>query len=87
MVHIRVLGSFAAERDGEAIPLGGHRQRSVLALLVSARGRVVSVDRMIEELWQGAPPPGPSPRSRPTSPTCAASSNRAGPRAPPPGCW
>ncbi|MFF4424369.1 BTAD domain-containing putative transcriptional regulator [Streptomyces sp. NPDC001549] len=56
MVHIRVLGSFAAERDGEAIPLGGHRQRSVLALLVSARGRVVSVDRMIEELWQAAPP-------------------------------
>ncbi|MFB6822728.1 BTAD domain-containing putative transcriptional regulator [Streptomyces virginiae] len=56
MVHIRVLGSFAAERDGEAIPLGGHRQRSVLALLVAARGRVVSVDRMIEELWQGAPP-------------------------------
>ncbi|MFG2622618.1 BTAD domain-containing putative transcriptional regulator [Streptomyces sp. NPDC048507] len=56
MVHIRVLGSFAAERDGEAVPLGGHRQRSVLALLVSARGRVVSVDRMIEELWQGAAP-------------------------------
>ncbi|MEY2232133.1 BTAD domain-containing putative transcriptional regulator [Streptomyces sp. BF23-19] len=56
MVHIRVLGSFAAERDGEVIPLGGHRQRSVLALLVAARGRVVSVDRMIEELWQGAPP-------------------------------
>ncbi|MCY0935139.1 BTAD domain-containing putative transcriptional regulator [Streptomyces sp. H34-S4] len=56
MVCIRVLGSFAAERDGEPVPLGGHRQRSVLALLVSARGRVVSVDRMIEELWQGAAP-------------------------------
>ncbi|MFB9585751.1 BTAD domain-containing putative transcriptional regulator [Streptomyces goshikiensis] len=56
MVCIRVLGSFAAERDGETVPLGGHRQRSVLALLVSARGRVVSVDRMIEELWQGAAP-------------------------------
>ncbi|MFD9469655.1 BTAD domain-containing putative transcriptional regulator [Streptomyces goshikiensis] len=56
MVYIRVLGSFAAERDGETVPLGGHRQRSVLALLVSARGRVVSVDRMIEELWQGAAP-------------------------------
>ncbi|WP_330298975.1 BTAD domain-containing putative transcriptional regulator [Streptomyces sp. NBC_00503] len=56
MVYIRVLGSFAAERDGEPVPLGGHRQRSVLALLVSARGRVVSVDRMIEELWQGAAP-------------------------------
>ncbi|MFC9293621.1 BTAD domain-containing putative transcriptional regulator [Streptomyces sp. NPDC057011] len=56
MVHIRVLGSFTAERNGETLPLGGHRQRSVLALLVSARGRVVSVDRMIEELWQGAAP-------------------------------
>ncbi|MEU2830555.1 BTAD domain-containing putative transcriptional regulator [Streptomyces lavendulae] len=56
MVYIRVLGSCTAERDGEPIPLGGHRQRSVLALLVAARGRVVSVDRMIEELWQGAPP-------------------------------
>ncbi|WP_329378450.1 AAA family ATPase [Streptomyces sp. NBC_01351] len=56
MVHIRVLGSFAAERNGESIPLGGHRQRSVLALLVSVRGRVVSMDRMIEELWQGAAP-------------------------------
>uniref|UniRef100_A0AAU2JVC1 AAA family ATPase n=1 Tax=Streptomyces sp. NBC_00049 TaxID=2903617 RepID=A0AAU2JVC1_9ACTN len=56
MVYLRVLGSFAAEQDGEVVPLGGHRQRSVLALLVSARGRVVSVDRMIEELWQGAAP-------------------------------
>ncbi|AWZ09818.1 winged helix-turn-helix domain-containing protein [Streptomyces sp. ICC4] len=56
MVYIRVLGSCTAERNGEAVPLGGHRQRSVLALLVSERGRVVSVDRMIEELWQGAAP-------------------------------
>ncbi|GAA1162827.1 hypothetical protein GCM10009664_33670 [Kitasatospora gansuensis] len=56
MVYIRVLGSFTAERDGETVPLGGHRQRSALALLVAARGRVVSVDRMVEELWQDAPP-------------------------------
>lgn len=56
MVCIRVLGSLSAERDGEAVPLGGRRQRSVLALLVSTRGQVVSVDRMIDDLWQGAPP-------------------------------
>ncbi|WP_405488070.1 BTAD domain-containing putative transcriptional regulator [Streptomyces sp. NBC_00096] len=56
MVHIRVLGSLTAERDGEPVPLGGHRQRSVLGLLVAARGRVVSVDRMIDDLWQGAAP-------------------------------
>lgn len=56
MVSIRVLGSLGAERDGEAVPLGGRRQRAVLALLVSRRGQVVSVDRMFDDLWQGAPP-------------------------------
>ncbi|NUS95732.1 MAG: AAA family ATPase [Nocardia sp.] len=56
MVLIRVLGSFAAEdRDGP-VPLGGPRQRGVLALLVAARGQVVSVDRLIEDLWRGEPP-------------------------------
>ncbi|WP_344490228.1 BTAD domain-containing putative transcriptional regulator [Nonomuraea monospora] len=56
MVFIRVLGSFAAEVGGEAVPLGGPRQRGVLALLVAARGQVVPVDRMIEDLWRGEPP-------------------------------
>ncbi|WP_277439266.1 BTAD domain-containing putative transcriptional regulator [Streptomyces sp. SPB162] len=56
MVCVRVLGSFGAERDGEPVPLGGRRQRSVLALLVAARGQVVPVDRMVEDLWQDAAP-------------------------------
>ncbi|MFI7640484.1 BTAD domain-containing putative transcriptional regulator [Nonomuraea sp. NPDC049400] len=56
MVLIRVLGSFGAEVNGESVPLGGPRQRGVLALLVAARGQVVSVDRMIEDLWRGEPP-------------------------------
>jgi len=56
MVVIRVLGSFAAELGGEPVPLGGPRQRGVLALLVAARGQVVSVDRMVEDLWRGEPP-------------------------------
>ncbi|WP_194817264.1 BTAD domain-containing putative transcriptional regulator [Nocardia sp. XZ_19_385] len=56
MVLIRVLGSFAAEASGESLPLGGPRQRGVLALLVAARGQVVSVDRMVEDLWRGEPP-------------------------------
>ncbi|OQS12853.1 transcriptional regulator [Nocardia donostiensis] len=56
MVFIRVLGSFAAEAGGEALPLGGPRQRGVLALLVAARGQVVPVDRMVEDLWRGEPP-------------------------------
>jgi DNA-binding SARP family transcriptional activator/tetratricopeptide (TPR) repeat protein len=56
MVLIRVLGSFGAEVNGESVPLGGPRQRGVLAILVAARGQVVSVDRMIEDLWHGEPP-------------------------------
>ncbi len=56
MVLIRVLGSFAAEDGGVPVPLGGPRQRGVLALLVAARGQVVSVDRMVEDLWRGEPP-------------------------------
>ncbi|MGW2150064.1 BTAD domain-containing putative transcriptional regulator [Nonomuraea bangladeshensis] len=56
MVFIRVLGSFAAEVDGAAVHLGGPRQRAVLAMLVAARGQVVPVDRMIEDLWRGEPP-------------------------------
>ncbi|HEY3683697.1 MAG TPA: BTAD domain-containing putative transcriptional regulator [Streptosporangiaceae bacterium] len=56
MVFIRVLGALAAEADGKDVHLGGPRQRSVLALLVAARGQVVPVDRMIEDLWRGEPP-------------------------------
>ncbi|MFF0775667.1 BTAD domain-containing putative transcriptional regulator [Nonomuraea wenchangensis] len=56
MVFIRVLGSFASEVNGAAVHLGGPRQRGVLALLVAARGQVVPVDRMIEDLWRGEPP-------------------------------
>ncbi|TDC62640.1 transcriptional regulator, partial [Actinomadura sp. GC306] len=56
MVRIRVLGTFEAEVSGVRVALGGPRQRAVLALLVAARGRVVSLDRMIEDLWHGEPP-------------------------------
>ncbi|MFI0351970.1 BTAD domain-containing putative transcriptional regulator [Actinomadura sp. 9N407] len=56
MVFIRVLGAFATEVNGESVHLGGPRQRGVLALLVAARGQVVPVDRMIENLWRGEPP-------------------------------
>src|SRR5690606_11747598 len=34
----------------------GPRQRGVLAMLVAARGQVVPVDRMIEDLWRGEAP-------------------------------
>lgn len=56
MLWIRVLGSLEAETNETPITLGGPRQRALLALLVVARGQVVSVDRLIEDLWGGEPP-------------------------------
>ncbi|WP_155338153.1 BTAD domain-containing putative transcriptional regulator [Acrocarpospora corrugata] len=55
-VRLRVLGPLDARVGGLSVPLGGPRQRAVLALLVAMRGDVVSVDRMIEDLWRGEPP-------------------------------
>ena len=54
---IRVLGPLEAEVEGAQADLGGPLQRAVLALLLMERGRVVSVDRMIDQLWRGEPPP------------------------------
>jgi DNA-binding SARP family transcriptional activator len=54
---IRVLGPLEAEVDGARADLGGPLQRAVLALLLMERGRIVSVDRMIDQLWRGEPPP------------------------------
>lgn len=56
MISLGVLGPCVAEMDGVPVPLGGRRQRAVLALLVAARGQVLSVDRLIEDLWSGEPP-------------------------------
>jgi DNA-binding SARP family transcriptional activator len=57
MTGIRVLGSLAVEDGGGPVDLGGPLQRAVLALLLIERGRVVSVDRLIDQLWRREPPP------------------------------
>jgi DNA-binding SARP family transcriptional activator len=56
-VAVSVLGPLRAAVDGEPAQLGGPRQRSVLARLVLAGGHVVSTDRVIDDLWEGEPPP------------------------------
>lgn len=56
MLRLRVLGSVEADVNGVRVGLGGPRQRAVLALLLCARGRVLSADRMIEQVWEGRPP-------------------------------
>jgi len=52
-----ILGPLEV-RQGECIvPLGGARQRAVLAVLLVAEGRVVSADRLIDAIWEEEPPP------------------------------
>jgi DNA-binding SARP family transcriptional activator len=57
MTEVRVLGAVSAWRGEQELELGGPRQRAVLGLLVAAGSRVVSTDRLVEDLWDGEPPP------------------------------
>src|SRR5215831_12800025 len=58
MVELGLLGPVQAVRAGRELPLGGPRQRAVLALLALEAGRAVPAGRLVEELWRGAAPPG-----------------------------
>jgi YVTN family beta-propeller protein len=52
-----VLGPIAVRRDGQELPLGGTKQRALLALLLLHADRVVSRDRLIDGVWGETPPP------------------------------
>jgi DNA-binding SARP family transcriptional activator/streptogramin lyase len=54
--EFRILGSLEAVDGGRPLALGGSKQRALLALLLLDANRVVSRDRLIDELWNGAPP-------------------------------
>jgi DNA-binding SARP family transcriptional activator len=51
MIEFRILGPLEVEHEGRLAPLGGTRQRAVLAILLLHRGEVVSMDRLVDELW------------------------------------
>ncbi len=60
-LSLRVLGPLTAEIDGDAIGLGGSKQRTVLGLLLIEAGRVVSTERLVETVWgDDAAPTAPS---------------------------
>ncbi|WCN83432.1 BTAD domain-containing putative transcriptional regulator [Micromonospora sp. LH3U1] len=56
-VTFGVLGPVIAATERGPVPLRGHRQRLVLARLLIAHGRVVPVDRLVDDLWE-VPPDG-----------------------------
>src|SRR3954454_2426302 len=57
MLEFRILGPLEVLHDDRTIELGGARQRAVLTILLLHRGETVSVDRIVDLLWGGRPPP------------------------------
>lgn len=55
---LRILGPLEAWLGDKQVPLGGQRQRSVLACLLLEPGRAVSSDRIADAVWDGHPPAG-----------------------------
>src|SRR5260221_130722 len=51
-----ILGPLEASDEGRALPLGGTKQRALLALLLLHANHIVSSDRLIDELWGDEPP-------------------------------
>jgi DNA-binding SARP family transcriptional activator len=57
MLDFLILGPLEVRDNGVARPIGGSKQRAVLAILLLDAGRVVSSDRLIDLLWGEQPPP------------------------------
>jgi DNA-binding SARP family transcriptional activator len=50
-LEYRILGPLEVAANGRAVPLGGTKQRALLAVLLLHRGAVVPTDRLVEDLW------------------------------------
>ena len=55
-MEFRILGPLEVVEQGRALPLGGAKQRTLLALLLTRANEVVSADRLIDDLWGAQPP-------------------------------
>jgi DNA-binding SARP family transcriptional activator len=55
-MEFRILGPIEVWSERRRLPLGGIKQRALLAVLLLHRNEVVSIDRLIDELWNGHPP-------------------------------
>ena len=55
-MEFRILGPVEVIHDGQPVAVGGSRERAVLALLLASPNRVVSAERLAEDLWAGEPP-------------------------------
>jgi DNA-binding SARP family transcriptional activator len=55
-MDLRILGPLEIIEDGHALNLGAAKQQVVLAVLLLHPNEVVSVSRIVDELWGLSPP-------------------------------
>lgn len=55
-MEFRLLGPVEVVHDGQRLPIGGSKPRTVLAALLLADGRPVSENRLSAALWDSRPP-------------------------------
>lgn len=55
-MEFRILGPFQVEDQGRELPLGGPAERHLLAVLLCLANEPVSMQRLIDELWEDDPP-------------------------------
>jgi DNA-binding SARP family transcriptional activator len=55
-MEFRILGPLEVAEDGGQLDLGGQKPRALLAILLLHANEVVSSDRLIDALWEEAPP-------------------------------
>ena len=56
VLEFSILGPVEVIDDGRPLRLGGPKQRAALAILLLSANRVVSVERLADDLYAGAPP-------------------------------
>ena len=56
MLEFRILGPLEVLDDDRPVRLGGPKQRAALAILLLNANRVVSVERLADDLYGGTPP-------------------------------
>ena len=59
-MEFRILGPLEVVDGDEQVPVGGTKERALLAVLLIHAGEVVSADRLIDELWGSDLPASPS---------------------------
>ena len=50
-MEFRILGPLEATHGEEPVPLGGRKQRALIARLLLDANRTVAVDRLVDDLW------------------------------------